>query len=117
VEVEEVLYATQLVSECVAFGVDHASLGHAIQVIAVGAHFAMAGGQNDDVTGTGNASKADLGDVEATKALLAECRTRMPAYMVPHGVEWVKGPLPRNPNGKIDRKLLSTDWVARREVV
>jgi acyl-CoA synthetase (AMP-forming)/AMP-acid ligase II len=55
--------------------------------------------------------------VEAAQALLAECRARMPAYMVPHGVEWVQGPLPRNPNGKIDRKLLSTEWVARREAV
>jgi acyl-coenzyme A synthetase/AMP-(fatty) acid ligase len=33
-EVEEVLYATQLVGECVAFGVDHPTLGQAIQVIA-----------------------------------------------------------------------------------
>src|SRR4029079_4312558 len=29
-EVEEVLYATKLVGECVAFGVDHPTLGHAI---------------------------------------------------------------------------------------
>jgi hypothetical protein len=33
--------------------------------------------------------------------------------MVPHGVETVPGPLPRNPNGKIDRKLLATGWVER----
>jgi hypothetical protein len=33
-EVEEVLYATRLVGECVAFGVDHPTLGQAIQVIA-----------------------------------------------------------------------------------
>jgi hypothetical protein len=25
----------------------------------------------------------------------------------------VAGPLPRNPTGKIDRKLLAADWVAR----
>jgi len=47
------------------------------------------------------------------KALLAECKAHMPAYMVPHGVESVAGPLPRNPNGKIDRKLLSTQWGER----
>ena len=46
-------------------------------------------------------------------ALLAECRRRMPAYMVPAGVEEHPGPLPRNPNGKIDRKTLSTEWVER----
>ena len=94
VEVEEILYATQLVGECVAFGVDHPSLGHAIQIIAT------------------NAVNTRL---DALKALMSECRARMPAYMVPAGIEFVEGPLPRNPNGKIDRKLLSTDWVARHE--
>jgi len=33
-EVEEILYATCMVGECVAFGVDHDTLGQAIQVIA-----------------------------------------------------------------------------------
>ncbi|CAD5375233.1 Acyl-CoA ligase (AMP-forming), exosortase A system-associated [Rubrivivax sp. A210] len=90
-EVEEVLYATRLVGECVAFGVDHATLGQAIQVIAT----APDGSATVDVP-----------------ALLAECRRRMPAYMVPAGVATQPGPLPRNPNGKIDRKLLSTEWLA-----
>ena len=91
-EVEEVLYATHLVGECVAFGVDHAALGHAIQVIA---------------TPPEGAAELD------TNAVLAACRMRMPAYMVPHGIETATGPLPRNPNGKIDRKLLATGWVER----
>jgi acyl-CoA synthetase (AMP-forming)/AMP-acid ligase II len=46
-------------------------------------------------------------------ALLAECRTRMPAYMIPAGIDIHPGPLPRNPNGKIDRKSLSTAWVEK----
>ena len=50
-----------------------------------------------------------------TAALLAACKQRMPAYMIPSGIQEMAGPLPRNPNGKIDRKLLSTDWVARQE--
>ena len=91
-EVEEILYATKRVGECVAFGVDHPQLGQAIQVIAT------------PPTG------ADALDVPA---LLAECKRHMPAYMVPGGVEPAVGPLPRNPNGKIDRKLLSTQWVER----
>ncbi len=93
-EVEEILYATQLVGECVAFGVDHASLGQAIQVIAT----PPAGS-----------------DAVDTPALLAACRARMPAYMMPAGVHARSGPLPRNPNGKIDRKLLSTEWIAAME--
>ena len=38
----------------------------------------------------------------------------MPAYMVPAGVQPMAGPLPRNPNGKIDRKLLATAFVEAR---
>jgi len=93
-EVEEVLYATKLVGECVAFGVEHATMGQAVQVIA-----------------TPPESAAD--GVLDVAALLAECKSRMPAYMVPGGVEVARGPLPRNPNGKIDRKLLSTQWIER----
>ncbi len=90
-EVEEILYATKMVGECVAFGVDHDTLGQAIQVIAT-----------------------PLGDTDLdVQALLAECRNRMPAYMVPSGIEVRSGPLPRNPNGKIDRKTLSTEWVEK----
>ncbi|NRF66533.1 acyl-CoA ligase (AMP-forming), exosortase A system-associated [Aquincola sp. S2] len=91
-EVEEILYASQRVGECAAFGVDHPVIGQAIQVIAT----PPAGGAQLDIDG-----------------LLADCRARMPAYMVPAGIEAVAGPLPRNPNGKIDRKLLATDWLAR----
>ena len=94
-EVEEVLYATKRVGECVAFGVDHPSWGQAIQVIAT----APSGTDTLDVA-----------------ALLADCRQRMPAYMVPAGIEVQPGPLPRNPNGKIDRKLLATAWVEKTQL-
>ena len=49
-------------------------------------------------------------------ALLVQCRQRMPAYMVPAGIEPVAGPLPRNPNGKIDRKGLATQWAENPDV-
>lgn len=83
-EVEEVLYATQSISECIAFGVAHPRLGQAIRVIAV--------------------AKESLSITPSS--LLAECRQRMPAYMVPQGIELRNAPLPRNPNGKIDRNAL-----------
>jgi len=95
-EVEELLYATQLVGECVAFGVDHATLGQCIQVIA---------------TAPDGSAAVDVED------LMSACRQRMPAYMLPAGVEGMAGPLPRNPNGKIDRKLLATAWVDRSTAV
>ena len=91
-EVEEVLYATMLVGECVAFGVDSPTLGQAIQVIAT----PPPGTQGLDMA-----------------ALMAACRSRMPAYMVPARIEAMIGSLPRNPNGKIDRKLLALGWADR----
>lgn len=91
-EVEEILYATKLVGECIAFGVEHAVLGQSIQVIA---------------TAPDGSAALDAA------ALQAACRQRMPAYMVPAGIDAMAGPLPRNPNGKIDRKLLATAWLER----
>ncbi|CAL95862.1 acyl-CoA ligase (AMP-forming), exosortase A system-associated [Azoarcus olearius] len=86
-EVEEIVYATRLVGECAAFGVAHDTLGQSITVIVT----PPPGGTVDAAT------------------LLAECRARMPAYMVPTRIDVRSGPLPRNPNGKIDRKALASE--------
>jgi acyl-CoA ligase (AMP-forming) (exosortase A-associated) len=83
-EIESVLHATGLVAEVAAFGIDHPQLGQAIAVIAV---------------------PAEENAVDSA-ALLAECKRRLPAYMVPARIDLRTGPLPRNPNGKIDRNLL-----------
>ena len=86
-EVEEVIYATEMAGEVAAVGVPHPVLGQAIVVIV--------------------AERPDHGlDVEA---LMAECRQRLPAYMVPSEIRRHPGSLPRNPNGKIDRKLLLSE--------
>ena len=87
-EVEEVLYDTQLVGECAAFGVAHAALGEAVVVVVT----------------------ARDGAALDTARLLALCRERLPAYMVPAQIELRDGPLPRNANGKIDRKSISADY-------
>ena len=89
-EVEEVLYATQLVGECAAFGVPHATLGEAVIVVA---------------------TPRDGDGLDAAR-LLALCRERLPAYMVPAQIDVRAGALPRNANGKIDRKSISTDFRA-----
>jgi acyl-CoA ligase (AMP-forming) (exosortase A-associated) len=91
-EVEEALYATGLVLECAAFGVEHALLGQAIQVLVV-------------------CSPATMG-LEIQRDLLDICRTKLPGYMVPAGIQVVQQPLLRNMNGKIDRKALSAQWQA-----
>lgn len=82
-EVEEVIYATECVAEAVAIGVPHPMLGQAIVVIVA-------------------ARKGIQLDVDN---LLSACKQHLPAYMLPGHIE-VHESLPRNPNGKIDRKLL-----------
>lgn len=84
-EVEEVVYASEYVAEAVAVGVPHPVLGQTIVLIAT-AH-------------TGVKPDVDI--------LLQACRQRLPAYMLPSHIELREGNLPRNPNGKIDRKLLA----------
>ncbi|MGE5651931.1 MAG: acyl-CoA ligase (AMP-forming), exosortase A system-associated [Bacillota bacterium] len=86
-EVEEVVYATGMVAEAAAFGVPHPSLGQAIVVVAV-------------------PRERELTDA---KSLLAACKPKLPAYMLPSRMEIWSGSLPRNPNGKIDRKLLAQE--------
>ncbi len=85
-EVEEAVYASGLVHEVLAVGVPHAVLGQVILVAAV-------------------AAKA-----EDTVALLAHCKSTLPAYMVPAGVHWHAQALPRNANGKLDRARWKADW-------
>jgi len=88
-EIEEVLYATKQVGECAAFGIAHPTLGQAIVVVAT------------------PAPEAEL----ASDELLAHCRQCLPAYMLPARIDLRAGPLPRNPNGKIDRKSLAGEFV------
>ncbi|MBP8298090.1 MAG: acyl-CoA ligase (AMP-forming), exosortase A system-associated, partial [Burkholderiales bacterium] len=86
-EVEEIVYATGLVGETAALGIPHPTLGQAIVVVAT-------------------ARDAAPVDIER---LLAECRQRLPAFMVPSRIEPRPAPLPRNPNGKIDRKRMAAE--------
>jgi acyl-CoA ligase (AMP-forming) (exosortase A-associated) len=88
-EIEEVLYSTQLVGECAAFGVPHATLGEAVVVVVT-------------------AREASL-DLHRLQEL---CRQALPAYMMPTRFEVQEGPLPRNANGKIDRKSIAAGYVA-----
>jgi acyl-CoA ligase (AMP-forming) (exosortase A-associated) len=91
-EVEEVIYASEAVGECAAFGVPHPTLGEAVVVVTT--------------------SRGDQA-VEPS-ALAALCRERLPAYMVPTEFEVRDGPLPRNANGKIDRKAIAAAFVETR---
>ncbi len=86
-EVEEVVYASQLVGEVVALGIPHPTLGQAIVLVA-----------------TPN-TEGEL----STEQILSHCKQQLPNFMAPQAIER-RDSLPRNPNGKIDRKLLSSDY-------
>ncbi|MDB5794810.1 MAG: acyl--CoA ligase, partial [Noviherbaspirillum sp.] len=84
-EVEEVIYGRPQVGEAAALGVAHPALGQAIVVVV---------------------SPKEGMRIDA-ETLQADCRPHLPAYMLPARIIVWDGSLPRNPNGKIDRKLLS----------
>ncbi len=85
-EIEEVVYRYDGVDQVAAIGVPHPELGQGI-VLAV--QYGDAGIEHD--------------------ALLAHCRSELPAFMVPHRIE-LRAELPRNPNGKIDRAALAREF-------
>jgi acyl-CoA ligase (AMP-forming) (exosortase A-associated) len=88
-EIEEVVYASGLVKEAAAIGVEHHSLGQAILVVA-----------------SVNNTDAEF----ELQRLLDFCKAELPNFMVPAKIE-ILPELPRNPNGKIDRKLLSLQFA------
>lgn len=86
-EVEEACYqGAEEVAEAVATGVDDIELGQAIVLLLV---------LKDNI---------ELDE----KAVLAKCKKAMPNFMHPKHVEFRQA-LPRNPNGKVDRSLLSKE--------
>ncbi len=85
VEVEEIVYALQGVAEVAAFGVKDERLGQSITIVVFPE-------QKEGIS---------------APQVLAHCKAKMPAYMVPHRIEISACALPRNPNGKIDRKAIA----------
>lgn len=85
-EIEEVVYDSDLVAEVAALGITHERLGQGIVLIA----------------------KAKDGKTEPTDELLQWMRPRVANYMIPQAVLW-RAHLPRNANGKLDRKTMATE--------
>jgi acyl-CoA ligase (AMP-forming) (exosortase A-associated) len=86
-EVEEVVYGSNLVGEVAALGIDHPSLGQAVVLVTY----------------------SDINNDDVSSAIIALCKQQLPAFMVPSRILVAAEPLPRNPNGKIDRKKLAAD--------
>ncbi len=82
-EIEEVVFASGAVGEVVALGVPHPQLGQAIVLFA----------------------KAPEGAAEDSDTIISWMKEKLPNYMQPTDIHWRES-LPRNPNGKLDRKSL-----------
>lgn len=84
-EVEEAVYGTGLVRDVVAVGAPDELLGQSIVVVV-----------------------APSTDGFSVDGLMSALRGMVPAYMLPSRVE-VRDDLPRSPNGKFDRPLISSE--------
>jgi acyl-CoA ligase (AMP-forming) (exosortase A-associated) len=82
-EVEEVLYGSGQLAEAAALGIPHPALGQAIVAVV-----------------------KPLRDDFNENRLIAHCKQHLPNFMVPLQIITRLTDLPRNPNGKIDRKAL-----------
>ena len=85
-EVEALVLESELVDSAVAFGAEHELHGQVV-------HIAVA---------------SDSQEVDQD-ALQRHCAKGMPSYMVPHAIHVWDGPMPRTPNGKIDRTAVVRD--------
>jgi acyl-CoA ligase (AMP-forming) (exosortase A-associated) len=88
-EIEEEAYATGLIRDAVALGVEDSKLGQRILLVAT-------------PSGSGGLDEA---------ALLAALRRRLPLYMVPSAVV-LREEIPRSPNGKFDRAMLREELAS-----
>ena len=86
-ELEEVIYSSGMASEVAAIGIPHKRLGQAIVLAVV----------------------TQDGDAFDEKSFIKYCQKQLPAFMIPASVIQ-KDVLPRNPNGKIDRKALVNEY-------
>lgn len=92
-EVEEVVFATGLVRDAVALGIDDERLGQRIVLVV-------------------SPLETDGGGVEV-EMLLGRLRAELPTFMVPSRVE-VMASVPRSPNGKFDRPTLRLQFEGSR---
>ncbi len=83
-EIEEVAYDSGLLAEAAAIGLEHPKLGQAVVLVAV------------------PSSETGVDEDSLTRLF----RAKLPPYMVPVRIQLREEPLPRNPNGKIDRRVL-----------
>ena len=82
-EIEEVLYASGQIAEAAALGIPHPALGQAIVAVV-----------------------KPLREAINESELINHCKRQLPNFMAPLQIITRHSNLPRNPNGKMDRKRL-----------
>jgi len=87
-EIEEVIYGSGMIREAAAIGIEHEELGQAILVVV----------------------SAEENGMYNEESLVNLCKAQLPNFMVPAKIE-VLAALPKNPNGKIDRKALAHQFA------
>jgi acyl-CoA ligase (AMP-forming) (exosortase A-associated) len=88
-EIEEIFYRSGLVSEVVALGIPHSTIGQSVVLVVI----------------------LKNGTEVTEKQLLDNCKQRLVNYMVPSEIIF-RTSLPTNPNGKVDRKRLKMEIMA-----
>jgi acyl-CoA ligase (AMP-forming) (exosortase A-associated) len=88
-EIEEIFYRSGLVSEVVALGIPHSTIGQSVVLVVI----------------------LKNGSEVTEKQLLDNCKQRLASYMVPSEIIF-RTSLPTNPNGKVDRKRLKLEIMA-----
>ncbi|MEJ2608558.1 MAG: acyl-CoA ligase (AMP-forming), exosortase A system-associated [Candidatus Thiodiazotropha sp.] len=87
-EIEAIFHTTGLVSEVVALGIPHTTMGQAIALIVV----------------------PRQGEEVSEERLINACKSRLASYMMPSVVIF-RSAIPVNPNGKVDRKQLAIELM------
>ena len=91
-EIEEVVYATGCVDEVIAVGLPDPILGQSIALVAT----------------PPKGTDTPLNEAEILRA----CQRSLPAFMVPQRIDCCReSPMPRNNNGKIDRKRVTALYL------
>lgn len=85
-EIEEVLYSSGRIAEAAALGVPHPTLGQAIVAVL-----------------------KPLSEGHSDQEMINYCKQHLPNFMVPLQIISRQTELPRNANGKIDRKILAAE--------
>jgi acyl-CoA ligase (AMP-forming) (exosortase A-associated) len=85
-EIEEIVHEYSGISQAVALGVPHPTLGQGIVLVV----------------------QADPDQLDPEQ-LSEHCRRQVPAFMVPHAIR-IRAQLPANPNGKVDRRALHDEF-------